>query len=283
MKSVRAIPWLVLAMTITTFAGVDPATASPCPHDLVTEKGHCAHRLAQHPLTASQKKARDERAAAYEETARESSQRSGARSQVVPKDPSPLPSKFVLPELEHMRIYREGEGNGNKKYTCGPSATRNVLAGLYKRRTGRYKDFGEAAIARWELTDRTGTARANIATGLNNNGPGFVYWQTVRPRYTTDYMNWIRSSTGRLGHAVIANVDTGYLTFFHGTSLMHFDFVYGYDLISTSTDRVRVGEEWSRDYKTDAGHPFNPYGKHWEPLKTAYLAMHSLPMHGIVA
>jgi hypothetical protein len=83
---------------------------------------------------------------------------------------------------------------------------------------------------------------------------------------------------------VIANVDTQYLKYFHGKSLMHFNFVYGYDLTAADgIDRVRVGEEWSRTYRMRNGRTFNPYGKHWEPLKNAFKAINSMSRHGIVA
>jgi hypothetical protein len=43
-----------------------------------------------------------------------------------------------------MTIFKEGQDDGKKNYTCGPAATRNMAYAMEKYYTGAYQDFGEA-------------------------------------------------------------------------------------------------------------------------------------------
>lgn len=257
---------------------------------MITERGVCAKPIRQHPLTRRQKREKAERARAYRRAHDEGSSRASYRATFVPRDPTPIRLTYALPEVAHLRLYREGEGNGGLRYTCGPSAMRNMLAALYKRKTGRYRDFGERRLMGWAGTTRVGTSRWNIAVGLNNHVPGFGYWETLRPHGAEDYLAWVVTSTNLLGRAVIADIDTKSLDYFHGHNLHHFNIVYGYDKRRDHRghQRLLVGEEWSRRYfwKTDRRTGkrlyFNPYGKHWVPLDHAYTAVSSSQIHGIV-
>lgn len=279
----RSLRSLVPSLAVVTAATVllvpaGSAVGATCANGMRTEAGTCARPVATKPLTQAQKKQRDRLRREY---ARDVAWlRGSARAAILPKDPPPPPRKYVLPEVEKMRIFREGEGNGKKYWTCGPSATRNVIAALYKRRTGRYRDLTEQYFERIEGTRRVGTARDNIADALNTNLPRLGHWSSLRPRNQDEYLGWVMANTLLLGRAVIANVDTDELGFWTGRNRGHFNFVYGYD---ARTRTLRVGEEFDSTYLFGTAKRDNPYGKHSIPLRKAFAAINDSPIHGIVA
>ncbi|RNL78514.1 hypothetical protein EFL95_05315 [Nocardioides marmorisolisilvae] len=173
---------------------------------------------------------------------------------------------YKLPEVQMMSIYREGQGNGKKAYTCGPSATRNMVSAMYRYKTGAYKDFTEQAFASWEGTkEGVGTSRANVASALNANFSSFGHWTTSRPTSATSYFNTVTMDTYSFHQSVIANIDTMYLSFFPTNhNLKHFDFVYGYEMVG-STHYLWIGEEWDPVYIYGQSN-YQSYGKHRELL-----------------
>lgn len=75
-----------------------------------------------------------------------------------------------------MKIFYEGEGNGDKTYTCGPSATRNMIYNFLGI------DYGEYQFQVWEDTSRYyGTNINNIVSTLNNHFSSYGGWRTLPP------------------------------------------------------------------------------------------------------
>lgn len=194
-----------------------------------------------------------------------------------------FPLKAVMPELAKMRIFKEGEGNGRKTFTCGPSASRNVIAALFKRDTGRYRDLGEHKFEVLEHTKRIGTSRANIATALSNKPfKRFGAWVTVRPSSRFDLVTRVINNVARQRRPVIMNLDTKYLARYHGHNLAHFNVVFGYRI--DGRWKLRFAEEWNPVFAYGSTPSYgNPYGKFWESASAAFRAIDADPIHGIVA
>lgn len=282
-----ARPAYALAVILLTSAALAlglacPALASSpsktCRTDMVTERGTCAKPVPKRPLTPAQKK---QLAQAKADQERMFAVVKDARSALLPPVLPPPPLSYVLPEVEQMRLFKEGEGNHKKSYTCGPSATRNMIAALYKRKNGAIKDFGEAYFERIEGTTRAGTARKNIADALNSHFSDLGAWATTRPSSADAYLAHVMVSTTLKRRAVIANINTAPLSYFNGKNLAHFNVVYGYD--GRGSKRLRIGEEWDPIYVYGHSNYGNPYGKHWERLRAAFRAIDNESIHGIVA
>lgn len=202
-------------------------------------------------------------------------------------------SKVVLAEIANMIAtatngkqgpgprYKEGQGDGLKSYTCGPAATRNMIAAMFKNRDGSYKNIAEATIGGWENTTTSGTARANVAAALNAHESAFGHWSTSRPANDSDYLADVVTDVS-YHQAVIANIDTEFLGFWNNKALDHFDLVYGYDLTG-SGPKVAVAEEWDPIYIYGSSSYGNPYGLHWVNLANAYQAVINTSIHGVVA
>lgn len=202
-------------------------------------------------------------------------------SSTNPGDGASTPTSYNLPEVVNMTIFKEGEGNGKKSYTCGPSATRNMVAAMYKRNLGTYRDFTEQTFADWELTDQNGTSRDNVMKTLNLHFSSYGHWTTSRPATATDYFDAVKVDTYSYHQSVIANIDTEELTFFDDHALNHFDFVYGYAL-EGSTHYLSIAEEWDPAYIYGSS-SYQPYGKHKERLTNAFSAISKTSIHGIVS
>ncbi|GAA1947756.1 hypothetical protein GCM10009798_03600 [Nocardioides panacihumi] len=272
----RLVGAFVGAVSVSTFAvvgtaGAQAATAT-CPIDQVTEQGTCAPLVPEPPPTDFQKKQAAEKAAAA----------GGLATTMSTNDPGGGPDAYVLPEVKAMRIFKEGEGNGKKSYTCGPAATRNMVAAMYKRRTGAYKDFGEAQFATWEKTTTAGTSRANVARALNAHFSSFGHWTTSRPTSKASLLTTVKSDTSVYHQPVIANIDTGYLEEFWGKNLPHFDLIYGYDATGATTF-LKFAEEWDPIYIYGASTYGNPYGHQKATLQHAFTAITHTAIHGIVS
>lgn len=275
---------IVIGFVTASSPAAGLAAAQSCARDLVTEDGTCARRIPAPALSAADRRTLANLDA---EIARLRHQHGGARATSASAY-TPYPYTSVLPEVERMRILKEGEGNGGAWWTCGPSATRNAVAALFKRHTGSYRYLSEAQIAGWEGTTRHGTARANVATTLNRQVRrlhDFGVWQTVSPRDAIDYLDNVVIDTGLRKRAIIANVDSEYLDNFKkagSRGLDHFDIVYGSKTTRALKTYVRLAEEYDPRrhfgrYVTDP-----PYGKYWIPLAHAFAAVNHTPIHGIV-
>src|SRR4051794_33708244 len=156
-----------LAM-LSGIAVAGPAQAakggSTCPGDLRTEAGTCAAPIDAAPLTAADKQERADKEAAVAAFREHEKQRTAAHKAnggtvtpyvVPPEDQSG--SDYRIPEVVNMTIWKEGQGNGKKHYTCGPSATRNAVAAMNMDRYGEYRDLGEQQWETWEGTTTDGT------------------------------------------------------------------------------------------------------------------------------
>lgn len=144
-------------------------------------------------------------------------------------------------------LCKEGQAKGKKSYTCGPAATRNMVAAMYRHRDGAYK-----------------------------NCSAFGHWTTSRPADKTEYLSDVIADTA-YHQSMIADIDTEELDFWNGKALDHFDLVSGYDTTS-SPKRIWVGEEWygSSSYG-------NSYGFHWVSLASAFRAVNKTSIHGVVS
>lgn len=267
----------------TGLLGSSANAAGGCPAGYVTEKGTCATPVKEKAPTAAQRqqaaakeRTRPQTRAALLDADRTSAEGLTTTSSVAVRN-------YALPEVANMTIFKEGQGDGRKSYTCGPAATRNMVAAMYKRRTGTYKNISENQFAIWEGTTTSGTARANIAATLNNHFSSFGHWKTWRPADRFDLLATIADDTYRYHQSVILNVDTEYYSFFNGKALNHFDFAYGYDNRDSSKRMVYVGEEWNPIFIYGSSSYGNPYGKHKEQLWNVWQAVDHTSIHGIVA
>lgn len=282
----RALHASCVALIVSVLLPPSASSAAECSQSNYTEAGTCAPVQDDPPLTADQRieqAGKDAALAALDgaPSAAGSTGSSARLSSTNPGDGASTPLSYNLPEVVNMRIFREGEGNGKKSYTCGPSATRNMVAAMYKRRLGIYRDFTEQQFAEWELTDTSGTSRANVMKALNLHFSSYGHWTTSRPATATDYFNAVKVDTYSYHQSVIANVDTEELTFFGDHALNHFDFVYGYAL-DGSTHYLSIAEEWDPVYIYGSA-SYQPYGKHKERLTYAFNAISKTLIHGIVS
>lgn len=286
--SVRAI---VAATAIAAFVGpishAPAAHAAGCAEGYTTEDGSCAAPVAQAPLTESQLAQRADKAKAVKafENANNTRKTSGGTTSSPASIPAPDGGSYnyAIPEVANMYIWKEGEGNGKKSYTCGPAATRNMVAAMYASHGQGYVDFGEAQFASWEGTTTSGTSRANVAAALNNHFSQFGSWATSRPSSKDSLLGKVAVDTRTYHQSVILNVNTGEYNWWNGKSLGHFDFAYGFDNTG-STDYVKVAEEWDPIYIYGSSSYGNPYGRHpMTPLADAYRAVTSDSIHGIVS
>jgi len=272
----------VLTIGLVSAPAASAAKApSSCSRDMVTEKGTCAKHVPTRSLTIAQKAQVAGVMAEQKRTLSSLNGRLGVREQLNPPILPPPPLQYFLPEVERMRLYKEGEGNGRKSYTCGPSAARNMISALMKRKKGHYSTLEESYFERILGTTREGTARRNIADGLNAHFPDLGGWFTTRPATANAYLAYVMIDTQRLGRAVIANLDTEHLRRYNRKHLAHFNIVFGYD--TRAGKRLRIGEEWDPIYIYGSSSYGNPYGKFWEPLDRAFEAIDASPIHGIVA
>lgn len=283
----------VTAAGVLVFGIGGTANAAPkaqsCPDGQMTEQGVCAAAVTDPVPTAlqvEQQAGKDQAKATAEAQLRETGSSTGT-SLVTPMNQIDAGGGAVvkLSEVTGMGLgplYKEGQGNNKAHWTCGPAATRNMVAAMYKHRDGTYKDFGEAQFATWEGTTTSGTARANVAAALNNHFSAFGHWTTSRPVDKLEYLSDVISDT-QYHQSVIANIDTEELNFWNSKALDHFDFVFGYDTTDSTTKYIWVGEEWDPIYIYGSSSYGNPYGFHKVTLASAFRAVNKTSIHGVVS
>lgn len=282
-----ALPIASSLLLSPTPAQAAAPTTTACAPGYTTEQGTCATPVAAKAPTAAQQRqqaAKDQHRAQIRAALLGRASTGGAASPAtLDATAATAVRNFSLPEVAGMTIYKEGQGDGKKSYTCGPAATRNMVAAMYKRRDGAYKNISENQYAVWEGTTTAGTARANIAATLNNHFSAFGHWKTWRPTDRFDLLATIADDTYTYHQSVILNVDTEYYSFFNNKALNHFDFAYGYDNTNSAKRLVYVGEEWDPIFIYGSSSYGNPYGKHKEQLANVYQAISHTSIHGIVA
>lgn len=182
---------------------------------------------------------------------------------------------YTLPTSAQTRhvLHWEGEGNGNKRYTCGPAASRNVMQSLMG------KDYGEAPFERWEKTSpTTGTSSANIAAALQSHFGHIDTWSTTAPTSPANLYAGVKVTVGAYHHGTIQNVRTSYLPFWNGHATNHFNAAVGY-----TSSSITVGEEW---YPAKVGVSSNygqPYGFHNVSPTADFRAIYYAPSHRYIS
>jgi hypothetical protein len=159
----------------------------------------------------------------------------------------------------------------DKRYTCGPAATRLVLWQM----TGT--DPSEAALEAEEHTKpKVGTYINSIAKVLNARQVQDTFI-VDSPTDATHYMGMLTYDIWNEGHSLINNVLTDQLTFWSGHRAYHFDVAYGYNHANRGT--VAIAEEWDPVKIYGSGiltryKGVNPYGYHSsEPLLNVWSAI----------
>lgn len=181
---------------------------------------------------------------------------------------------YTIPSSKQTRhvLHWEGQGNGNKGYTCGPAASRNVIQSLLG------KDYGEAVFARWEHTSSsTGTSSAWIASALETHFGHIDTWSTIAPTSPSKLYAEVKLLVGGYHHGTVQNVRTSYLPFWNGHATNHFNAAVGY-----TRSTITVGEEW---YPAKIGRSSNygqPYGFHAVTPTADYKAIHYAPSHRFI-
>lgn len=170
-----------------------------------------------------------------------------------------------------LKIFYEGQGNGNKTYTCGPSATRNMIYNFLGI------DYGEHQFELWEGTSSSyGTNINSIASTLNTHFGSHGYWTTLAPSSASQLGNAINADADA-GQEEIQNVQTRYLPFWGNHITAHFDNAYVY-----AGGDIYVAEEWDPP-AIGLSEPYgNPFGFHAAPASSDYYAVHYSPSGRIV-
>ena len=292
MKSARLLAVGMLTVGFLSTAMGSPATAAgSCTASLTLDNGTCSAPVAA-TLTTSQVQQRQDKAAQIEavRASLNGTSSGGGGITTLTTDPGGGGgTNFKLSSVVNMDIKMEGEGNGKKSYTCGPSATRNMVSAMYKQNTGAYHDVAEATYATWEGTTTAGTSRANVAAALNAHFGSMGSWVTSRPSDKASLLSTVIVDTKLYGQSVITNVDTEYLDFYANNNgvgnhaLDHFNFVYGYDTTDDATRYLYVADEWNPVYIYGSASYQNPYGRHKEVLSHVFTAVDHTSIHGIVA
>jgi hypothetical protein len=285
----RLISLLLATAVLVPLAGVEPAAArtghrpdggATCPDAQRTERGYCQPPLALAPDPHPDGPTAAEKSAAVAALA--ASVAASGRAAILPHDPPVMPAKYVIPAVAAMRIFKEGEGNGKKSYTCGPSTTRNMAAALFKTFRGYYKDYGE----HWfEVREGTkpgiGTSTDAIARVLNHYFGQFGSWTTWRPRDKYDYLRRIRTNTYLFHESIPVAVDTEKYAYFNGKALDHIHLIYGYDLTTTPW-QVKIAEEWDPIYIYGHSVYGNTYGHQHPSNLEGYRAVTNTSFHMMV-
>jgi len=116
----------------------------------------------------------------------------------------------------------------------------------------------EGTLENWENTDpNNGTYKSNIVSTLNSHYSNYGHWATYSPSGTTDLINQVKYDTYNFQQMIIQNIDTGYLSFWNGHSLKHYDTLYGW-----GSGQVKVDEEWDPVFTWGSSSYGNPYGLH---------------------
>ncbi|MGH3498585.1 MAG: hypothetical protein ACRDP1_14075 [Nocardioidaceae bacterium] len=169
-------------------------------------------------------------------------------------------------------LYAEGEGDGGKTYTCGPSATRNMVKGMTE------VDYGEAQFVSWEHTTTDGTSAVEIRDALNAHFFNYGAWNVHVPSSTNDLMGRVADDV-YYGQTTIQNVLTSPLPFWAHVAYEHFDVAYFYNF---STNDLGVADEWNHDTVTPDGGHVNPFGFHIFPAPSDYNAVVESPDRQVV-
>lgn len=245
--------------------------------DGLANTGVVADMVPLAPLNANQQAVFDRKMAVHDFIARGGNPRTATQ---IMNDGTALPAALprlpirraitsgnaVYTNLATVGLYREGEGNGWKWYTCGPSATRNMVHAY------NGTNYAEDTIAGWEATTSSGTSTDNITKAMNAHIGGSV-WYTKVPVSSSDYLTYVKGDTN-LNQSITQNQATQWLPFWNGHAAGHFNNAYGYNT-GTSPNSVYVAEEWDPTVNGAGGSYGNPYGYHLVDLNSAYNATHN--------
>lgn len=193
--------------------------------------------------------------------------------------PAPCPPNHGVGSLPHPLFY-EGQGDGGAWWTCGPSATRTLIAGI----TG--VDYGEHQFALREHDTAEGKATpiGNIVSTLNAKfGPMGAYgdwgtWKDKAPSGPDELQAWVAADVSTSDRqSAILNVATVYLPFWHGTADGHYNLGYAYNLAQQT---VGIADEWNHSVDGQGDTPFGFHPGIDDSI--AYEAVHSSASHEIV-
>ncbi len=136
----------------------------------------------------------------------------------------PAAAQAALPNSARATYYL-GAGHHwqETNYTCGPSATRNLIRAMAG------VDEGEVKLAALMSTDPyVGTHIDRIADVLNSRYWGFDYFSLNTPTSPAGLLASTKNIVGNAGHGMVANVQTGYLWYWQGQWTTHYNLVYGW-------------------------------------------------------
>jgi len=268
----------LLAMGALTVAISNPAAADgPCTSpEYVTELGNCVTGLTDPSPDAFQAQQDADKDAAYAiEYAALIDQGGGGGGGGG--------GEFQMTSVQNLTIYKEGEGNGNKYWTCGPSATRNMVSAMWKSYYGSYHDLGEHQYEVWEDTTPAGTSAWNVKVTLNTHFGGMGHWRLHKATDRDDYLTHVAVNTLQFHQPVIVSIDTEFLSFWNGHHAGHFDFDYGWDSTDPAHRQIAIGEEWDPIFLFGSSSYGNPYGHHPnEALVNAFDAENNTSYHKMI-
>lgn len=191
--------------------------------------------------------------------------RSVAPSLIPPTEPNG--GKYRIPAATNMTIHRQQKG-----YTCGPAPLRNMVLVMNKVNKGTYSAASEATLEDWLGTTTSGTGISMINYVLNDRYSRFGSWSLRDPADREAYLAIVAVDTYEYKQPVVQGVRTGYMDYWNGKYLNHFNDAYGWD----STNDVR----WIHMLEVfDPVHLYgyrpsygNPYGHRKATLAQAFKA-----------
>jgi hypothetical protein len=173
------------------------------------------------------------------------------------------PTDFKISQAANMTIHSQ-----NKSYTCGPASLRNMVMVMNRVKNGSWTAETEATYESWLGTGTDGTAIGSIVNVLNSRYGGYGSWVLKDPVDKQAYLAMVVTDTYNYRQPLIQGVRTGYLSYFQGHDLNHFNFAYGFQR-STTTKKINVGEVWD-PVKIYGSSSYNPYGHRLPPLQEIF-------------
>ncbi len=183
--------------------------------------------------------------------------RRAAAGTVLGGGPLTASARAAVPNsAKHSYYLTAGHYYQEKSYTCGPSATRNLIRAM----TGY--DETETRLAALMGTDPyVGTYIHRIADTLNTRYYNHDYFSLNTPTSPDGLLASTKNIVGNAGHGMVANVQAGYLWYWQGQWATHYNLIYGWN-----GQNVYVFEEYNPARLGIPG--INPSG-YWQVSSTS--------------
>lgn len=241
---------LVLAVPVVAGSVVTPASAAARVGRQAIRTGGDSASLGDYVPTVRVERAMAAKVALRNQLMAERSRASSASPDICTSTDPCLPTSGAG-SLPHP-LYAEGQGDNNAWWTCGPAATRNLVAGI----SGIVQSEHQFAVWEDDTVPGAATPIGNIVSTLNSHFSAYGRWGTDSPANANQLQSDIEVDVNASDQqSAILNVHTVDLKFWDGVDDGHYDLGYRYDLPDNT---IGVAEEWDHE---DAGGS-SPFGFH---------------------